>query len=75
MSLSTVKSAAIVAIITVVVSGCTKDSLQRLAYGAVQNAGQETCINTSPAAKTIHCLGSVSYDQYKRDRAEVNSSY
>lgn len=75
MSSSTLFSAAIVIAFTSTSTGCTSDSLKRVAYGAVQSTGQEQCMNSSPATRSIDCIRNMPYDEYQRRRAEAHTGY
>jgi hypothetical protein len=60
--------------LVLMVSGCGGESLHRLAYGAVQSAGQQRCLDSSPSSESISCLDHVGYDEYQRRRREVAST-
>jgi hypothetical protein len=55
--------------------GCGRDSLHRLAYGAVQSAGQQRCLDYSPSGQSMSCLSSQSYDEYQRQRRELAAAH
>jgi hypothetical protein len=61
--------------VSLLLAACSTESLQRLAYGAVQSAGQQRCLDNSPSSHSIRCLDQVSYDEYQRERREVASTH
>lgn len=53
------------------VSACDRDSVRRLAYGTVQNMGQQRCMDTTLSSQWNDCIKSQSYDDYQRKREEL----
>jgi hypothetical protein len=55
-------------------TACDRDSARRLAYGTVQNMGQQRCMDGSPSNQWGDCMKAPSYDEYQRERREVEKS-
>jgi len=61
-------------VLAAALAGCSGESIRRVAYGAVQSTGQEQCMNSTPAAKSINCIHNMSYDEYQRRRDEAHGT-